>query len=152
MPAVANITNNGLEALFSIWLIVYNRFPSIYEHRIKKILNERMQIEFECVKKCKLISLIQFCNAVVYPVEQNKSCFRYWWFDINCPLAYCSTDAIQRAWQIVDQIPGRATGAYSHSQVLIGLSNFGLFLCYSQAGPWNYSYFHVRVSRACVIQ
>ncbi|KAH1204508.1 Alanine aminotransferase 2, mitochondrial [Glycine max] len=32
-----------------------------------------------------------------------------------------STDAIQRAWQIVDQIPGRATGAYSHSQGVKGL-------------------------------
>ncbi|XP_050886967.1 alanine aminotransferase 1, mitochondrial [Lathyrus oleraceus] len=27
-----------------------------------------------------------------------------------------SADSIERAWQIVDQIPGRATGAYSHSQ------------------------------------
>ncbi|KAB2611027.1 alanine aminotransferase 2 [Pyrus ussuriensis x Pyrus communis] len=27
-----------------------------------------------------------------------------------------SADAIERAWQILDQIPGRATGAYSHSQ------------------------------------
>jgi alanine transaminase len=36
---------------------------------------------------------------------------------------YCSADSIERAWQIVDQIPGRATGAYSHSQVLIDLSN-----------------------------
>lgn len=36
---------------------------------------------------------------------------------------YCSADSIERAWQIVDQIPGRATGAYSHSQVLIWLSN-----------------------------
>ncbi|KAF7813968.1 Alanine aminotransferase 2 [Senna tora] len=32
-----------------------------------------------------------------------------------------STDAIQRAWQILDQIPGRATGAYSHSQGIKGL-------------------------------
>lgn len=31
--------------------------------------------------------------------------------------AYCSADSIERAWQIVEQIPGRATGAYSHSQV-----------------------------------
>lgn len=30
-----------------------------------------------------------------------------------------SSDAIERAWQILDKIPGRATGAYSHSQVLI---------------------------------
>ena len=29
-----------------------------------------------------------------------------------------SADAIERAWQILDQIPGRATGAYSHSQVI----------------------------------
>lgn len=28
-----------------------------------------------------------------------------------------SADAIERAFQILDQIPGRATGAYSHSQV-----------------------------------
>ncbi|CAL5184662.1 unnamed protein product [Lathyrus oleraceus] len=27
-----------------------------------------------------------------------------------------SADSIERAWQIVDQIPGRATSAYSHSQ------------------------------------
>lgn len=32
-----------------------------------------------------------------------------------------STDAIARAWQILDQIPGRATGAYSHSQGIKGL-------------------------------
>nr|KYP43628.1 Alanine aminotransferase 2 [Cajanus cajan] len=32
-----------------------------------------------------------------------------------------SADAIERAWQIVDQIPGRATGAYSHSQGVKGL-------------------------------
>ncbi|KAK1356255.1 hypothetical protein POM88_049511 [Heracleum sosnowskyi] len=29
-----------------------------------------------------------------------------------------SADSIERAWQILDQIPGRATGAYSHSQCL----------------------------------
>ncbi|KAL9304219.1 hypothetical protein ACSQ67_021482 [Phaseolus vulgaris] len=32
-----------------------------------------------------------------------------------------SADAIERAWQIVEQIPGRATGAYSHSQGVKGL-------------------------------
>ncbi|CAM8933597.1 unnamed protein product [Rhodiola kirilowii] len=32
-----------------------------------------------------------------------------------------SSDSIQRAWQILDQIPGRATGAYSHSQGVKGL-------------------------------
>ncbi|KAI5422251.1 alanine aminotransferase 2 [Lathyrus oleraceus] len=32
-----------------------------------------------------------------------------------------SADSIERAWQIVDQIPGRATGAYSHSQGIQGL-------------------------------
>uniref|UniRef100_A0ACD5UL98 Uncharacterized protein n=1 Tax=Avena sativa TaxID=4498 RepID=A0ACD5UL98_AVESA len=30
--------------------------------------------------------------------------------------ALYSSDAIERAWQILDKIPGRATGAYSHSQ------------------------------------
>ncbi|KAG9146818.1 hypothetical protein Leryth_005131 [Lithospermum erythrorhizon] len=32
-----------------------------------------------------------------------------------------SADSIERAYQIVDQIPGRATGAYSHSQGIKGL-------------------------------
>jgi len=32
-----------------------------------------------------------------------------------------TADAIERAWQILDQIPGRATGAYSHSQGIKGL-------------------------------
>ncbi|GAB2250022.1 hypothetical protein Droror1_Dr00013381 [Drosera rotundifolia] len=32
-----------------------------------------------------------------------------------------SADAIERAWKILDQIPGRATGAYSHSQGVKGL-------------------------------
>ncbi|KAH7546994.1 hypothetical protein FEM48_Zijuj01G0260000 [Ziziphus jujuba var. spinosa] len=32
-----------------------------------------------------------------------------------------SADSIERAWQILDQIPGRATGAYSHSQGTKGL-------------------------------
>ncbi|KAG2728502.1 hypothetical protein I3843_01G203800 [Carya illinoinensis] len=32
-----------------------------------------------------------------------------------------SADAVERAWQILDQIPGRATGAYSHSQGIKGL-------------------------------
>ncbi|XP_022152657.1 alanine aminotransferase 2-like [Momordica charantia] len=32
-----------------------------------------------------------------------------------------SADAIVRAWQVLDQIPGRATGAYSHSQGIKGL-------------------------------
>ncbi|KAK7389706.1 hypothetical protein VNO78_24973 [Psophocarpus tetragonolobus] len=32
-----------------------------------------------------------------------------------------SADAIERAWQIMEQIPGRATGAYSHSQGVKGL-------------------------------
>ncbi|XP_054792497.1 alanine aminotransferase 2-like [Prosopis cineraria] len=32
-----------------------------------------------------------------------------------------SADAIEQAWQILDQIPGRATGAYSHSQGIKGL-------------------------------
>ena len=29
----------------------------------------------------------------------------------------CSSDAIDRSWKILDAMPGRATGAYSHSQV-----------------------------------
>ncbi|PRQ51742.1 putative alanine transaminase [Rosa chinensis] len=32
-----------------------------------------------------------------------------------------SADSIERAWEVLDQIPGRATGAYSHSQGLKGL-------------------------------
>lgn len=32
-----------------------------------------------------------------------------------------SADSIERAWKILDQIPGRATGAYSHSQGIKGL-------------------------------
>ncbi|KAG7586779.1 Pyridoxal phosphate-dependent transferase [Arabidopsis thaliana x Arabidopsis arenosa] len=32
-----------------------------------------------------------------------------------------SIDSIDRAWKILDQIPGRATGAYSHSQGIKGL-------------------------------
>ncbi|KAJ0643183.1 putative alanine transaminase [Helianthus annuus] len=32
-----------------------------------------------------------------------------------------SADSIDRAWQILDQLPGRATGAYSHSQGIKGL-------------------------------
>ncbi|CAH2066915.1 unnamed protein product [Thlaspi arvense] len=35
--------------------------------------------------------------------------------------ALFSTDSIDRAWKILDQIPGRATGAYSHSQGIKGL-------------------------------
>lgn len=35
--------------------------------------------------------------------------------------ALFSSDSIQRAWEILDQIPGRATGAYSHSQGIKGL-------------------------------
>ncbi|CAH8256575.1 unnamed protein product [Arabidopsis lyrata] len=35
--------------------------------------------------------------------------------------AILSTDAIDRAWKILDQIPGRASGAYSHSQGIKGL-------------------------------
>ncbi|XP_020256115.1 uncharacterized protein LOC109833002 [Asparagus officinalis] len=35
--------------------------------------------------------------------------------------ALFSVDSIARAWQILDQIPGRATGAYSHSQGIKGL-------------------------------
>ncbi|CAI9114505.1 OLC1v1015244C1 [Oldenlandia corymbosa var. corymbosa] len=35
--------------------------------------------------------------------------------------ALFSADAIERAFQILDQIPGRATGAYSHSQGIRGL-------------------------------
>ncbi|XP_052207093.1 alanine aminotransferase 2, mitochondrial-like isoform X3 [Diospyros lotus] len=34
-----------------------------------------------------------------------------------------STDAIERAWNVLDQIPGRATGAYSHSQGIKGLGD-----------------------------
>ena len=30
-----------------------------------------------------------------------------------------NSDAISRAYRIVDNIPGRATGAYSHSQVYL---------------------------------
>ncbi|KAF8106066.1 hypothetical protein N665_0147s0024 [Sinapis alba] len=32
-----------------------------------------------------------------------------------------SSDSIERAWKILDQIPGKATGAYSHSQGIKGL-------------------------------
>ncbi|WVZ66699.1 hypothetical protein U9M48_015888 [Paspalum notatum var. saurae] len=35
--------------------------------------------------------------------------------------ALYSSDAIERAWQILEKIPGRATGAYSHSQGIKGL-------------------------------
>lgn len=35
--------------------------------------------------------------------------------------ALYSSDAIERAWQILEKIPGRATGAYSHSQGVKGL-------------------------------
>ncbi|CAL5061627.1 unnamed protein product [Urochloa decumbens] len=35
--------------------------------------------------------------------------------------ALFSSDAIDRAWQILEKIPGRATGAYSHSQGIKGL-------------------------------
>ncbi|CAL5084076.1 unnamed protein product [Urochloa decumbens] len=35
--------------------------------------------------------------------------------------ALFSSDAIERAWQILEKIPGRATGAYSHSQGIKGL-------------------------------
>ncbi|KAK1279904.1 hypothetical protein QJS04_geneDACA004831 [Acorus gramineus] len=35
--------------------------------------------------------------------------------------ALFSSDSVERAWQILDQIPGRATGAYSHSQGVKGL-------------------------------
>ncbi|KAJ0075216.1 hypothetical protein Patl1_33856 [Pistacia atlantica] len=35
--------------------------------------------------------------------------------------ALFSADSIERAWQILDQIPGGATGAYSHSQGIKGL-------------------------------
>ncbi|KAG5538040.1 hypothetical protein RHGRI_025207 [Rhododendron griersonianum] len=35
--------------------------------------------------------------------------------------SHAPADAIERAWQILDQIPGRATGAYSHSQGIKGL-------------------------------
>ncbi|KAJ4814609.1 Alanine aminotransferase 2 [Rhynchospora pubera] len=35
--------------------------------------------------------------------------------------ALFSSDSIERAWQILDVIPGRATGAYSHSQGVKGL-------------------------------
>ncbi|KAJ6816652.1 alanine aminotransferase 2-like [Iris pallida] len=35
--------------------------------------------------------------------------------------ALFSSDSIARAWEILDQIPGRATGAYSHSQGIKGL-------------------------------
>lgn len=40
-------------------------------------------------------------------------------------LHFASADAIERAWQILDQIPGRATGAYSHSQVVVLLWESG---------------------------
>ncbi|KAH9626662.1 hypothetical protein KSS87_014577 [Heliosperma pusillum] len=39
-----------------------------------------------------------------------------------------SADSIERAWQILDQIPGRATGAYSHSQFVAGFSTSFAFL------------------------
>jgi alanine transaminase len=35
---------------------------------------------------------------------------------LNFLLVYDSSDAIARAYRIVDSIPGRATGAYSHSK------------------------------------
>ncbi|KAF6170267.1 hypothetical protein GIB67_013242 [Kingdonia uniflora] len=41
--------------------------------------------------------------------------------DLSETEALFSADAIQRAWNILDQIPGRATGAYSHSQGVQGL-------------------------------
>jgi hypothetical protein len=41
-----------------------------------------------------------------------------------------SSDAIERAWQILEKIPGRATGAYSHSQVHIYTHSLGCDKCH----------------------
>ena len=41
---------------------------------------------------------------------------------------FISADSIARAWKILDQIPGKATGAYSHSQVC-GIVSLSLSLC-----------------------
>ena len=53
-------------------------------------------------------------------------------------LTFASADAIERAWQILDQIPERATGAYSHSQVTMSsLRNAeSLSWCISHVDMW----------------
>lgn len=80
------------------------------------------------------LALIGFLNWTVKNIDQTildlltykflchiAKMFKYLVSDIHilCLLKFCSADSIERAFQILDQIPGRATGAYSHSQVII---------------------------------
>ncbi|KAL5197784.1 hypothetical protein ABZP36_001296 [Zizania latifolia] len=57
---------------------------------------------------CRLFQVLSLCD---HPALLDKSETH----------ALYSSDAIERAWQILDKIPGRATGAYSHSQGIKGL-------------------------------
>ena len=70
-----------------------------------------------------------------------------------------SADAIERAWQILDQIPGRATGAYSHSQAMIiplpwNFGKFDINIFLTQGYHFYQCYYilvHIRVSKDCVM-
>lgn len=82
---------------------------------------------------------------------------------VNLPLLFftfsgCSADAIERAWKILDQIPGRATGAYSHSQAITiplqwDFEQFDVnsFLTEKHHFSQYYILVHIRVSKDCVI-
>ncbi|TQE09750.1 hypothetical protein C1H46_004707 [Malus baccata] len=86
------------------------------------MLSERLQEELKANPGSHPFDEILYCN-IGNPQslgQQPITFFREVLALCDHP-AITGADAIERAWQILDQIPGRATGAYSHSQGIKGL-------------------------------
>lgn len=56
------------------------------------------------------LGISAFGNSAFF-ISSNKQ------IGVICITFNCSSDSVERAFNILEMIPGRATGAYSHSQV-----------------------------------
>ncbi|KAJ3673202.1 hypothetical protein LUZ60_006576 [Juncus effusus] len=92
---------------------------------------QRLQQELQTHPGSHLFDEILYCNIgnpqslgqqpVTFFREVLALCDHPALLDKSETAALFSSDSIERAWQILDVIPGRATGAYSHSQGVKGL-------------------------------
>ncbi|KAG6527987.1 alanine aminotransferase 2-like [Zingiber officinale] len=92
---------------------------------------QRLQLELQTKPGCHPFEEILYCNIgnpqslgqqpVTFFREVLALCDHPSLLDQSETHALFSADAVERAWKILDAIPGRATGAYSHSQGIKGL-------------------------------
>ncbi|CAH2037195.1 unnamed protein product [Thlaspi arvense] len=92
---------------------------------------QRLQEELKTNKDAYPFDEIIYCNIgnpqslgqqpITFFREVLALCSHTALLDESATHGLFSSDSIERAWKILDQIPGKATGAYSHSQGIKGL-------------------------------